>query len=51
MASLGKTGQYQDSPQFTRLGTARDRVYELYWSVSIKTALNGVYLEGEDAES
>jgi hypothetical protein len=48
---LGRTGVYETSPQFTRLGMARDRVYELYWSENMKTALNAVYLEAEGAES
>lgn len=48
---LGRTGEYNVSPQFTQLGTARDRIYELHWSAAIKTALNAVYLEAEDAET
>lgn len=50
--SMGKTGEYQSSPQFNQLGMARDRVYELFWSEDMKTALNGVYLDDlEDAET
>ncbi len=48
--SLGKTGEYFVSPQFTRLGMARDRVYELSWAENMKTALNGIYIEVEEAE-
>lgn len=50
-APLGKTGEYDVSPQFTRLGLARDRVYELMWSENMQTALNGVYLEVEESET
>lgn len=46
--SMGKTGEYQTSPQFNQLGMARDRVYELYWSEDCKTALNGVYVDDLD---
>lgn len=48
--SLGVSGEYNVCPQFTQLGTARDRTYELWWSADVKTALNGAYLEGEEAE-
>lgn len=46
--SMGKTGEYQSSPNFNGLGMARDRVYELFWSVDAKTALNGIYLDDLD---
>lgn len=49
--SMGSTGQYDKSPQFTNLGMARDRVYELMWSLNAKTALNGLYIEVEPSES
>lgn len=42
---LGDTGYYKTSIQFTRLGLARDRVYDVSWSAPVKTALQGVYLE------
>lgn len=51
MAPLGKLGQYGTSPQFQRLGMARDRVYELFWTANMKTALNGVYIDVEKADS
>jgi hypothetical protein len=51
MKSFGKIGQYEISPQYTRLGQARDRVYEVFWTENIMTALNGLYLEAEQAES
>lgn len=43
--SLGKTGKYATSIQWTRLGMARDRVFELFWSNPTKTALNGASVE------
>lgn len=49
--SFGQTGHYDQSPQFTQLGMARDRVYELFWAEKMKTALNGVYIEPEESES
>lgn len=50
--SLGQTGEYLESPQYTRLGMARDRVYELYWAENMKTALNGVYIDdSEESET
>jgi hypothetical protein len=42
--SMGAAGEYLTSIQFQRLGMARDRVYELSWSVPYKTALNGAWL-------
>ncbi len=32
-------------PQWNRTGYARDRVFELFWSAAIKTALNGAFVE------
>jgi hypothetical protein len=49
--SMGNIGEYLTSPQFTRLGMARDRVYELSWSEPIKTALNAAYILTEEAQS
>lgn len=49
--SLGKAGEYQTSPQFNNLGLARDRVYELFWSADMKTALNGLYVDVEESDS
>lgn len=48
--SLGAVGQYLVQPQWNRLGYARDRVFELFWSCPTKTALNGAYLHGIAAE-
>lgn len=47
--SLGAGGQYNTSIQFRRLGLARDRVFELSWSMAAKTALNGAFVEFEKA--
>lgn len=43
--SLGQGGQYLTQPKWSRLGMARDRVFELSWSVAAKTALNGAYID------
>lgn len=43
--SLGRTGQYLTSIQWNRLGMARDRVFELSWSVNAKTALQGAWID------
>lgn len=45
MSSLGKTGETLTSIQFQRLGMARHRVFELSWSASVKTALNGAFVQ------
>lgn len=45
LMSLGSAGQYDTSIQWWQLGMARDRVFELSWSVPTKTALNGAWLE------
>jgi hypothetical protein len=41
---LGSAGEYFTSVQFQRLGMARDRVFELFWSMNAKTALNGAFV-------
>ena len=43
--SLGALGKYLTTIQWRRLGRARDRVFELSWSVPTKTALNGAWVE------
>lgn len=50
-STFGRIGQYDISPQYQRLGMARDRVYEVFWAEDLKTALNGLYLEAEQSES
>jgi hypothetical protein len=44
MQSLGATGQYATSIKWNRLGIARDRIYELAWSINAKTSLQGAWL-------
>lgn len=43
--SFGQTGQYNKQPQWRRLGNARDRVFEVFWSGPKPTALNGAYVD------
>jgi uncharacterized protein YegP (UPF0339 family) len=50
-APMGNVGQYLTTPQFNQLGMTRDRVYELFWSANMKTALLGAYLDAEEADS
>lgn len=42
---LGAQGQTYTYPQWTQLGTARDRVYELLWTSTGQVALNGAYAD------
>lgn len=51
MQSMGATGQVFCSPQWRRLGTARDRVFELSWSAPVKTSLNGAWVNYTGAET
>lgn len=48
---FGQTDQYYRSLLVRRMGMARDRVFELYWSFANKTALNGAWIEIEQAET
>lgn len=48
---LGATGDYYHSVQFNRLGYARDRVFELFWSAALKTALNGAFIDAKVGKS
>ena len=43
--SMGRTGNYIKQPTWYRLGQARDRVFELYWSTPAMAALNGAYID------
>jgi hypothetical protein len=45
MRSMGATGEYYVSPQWRRLGFARDRVFEISWSEPLRTSLNGAFIE------
>lgn len=49
--TLGAAGEYYRQVQFQRLGMARDRVFELSWSVPTKTALNGAFVDAVMAET
>lgn len=46
--SMGLTGENDVWPKWTRLGMARDRVFELSWAVDAPTKLNGAYLSSRD---
>ena len=43
--SLGAAGQYLTSIKWSRLGMARDRIFELSWSAPMKTTLNGAFVD------
>ena len=45
MQSSGATGQYYTSPSWRRLGMARDRVFELFWSEPVPCALQGAWID------
>lgn len=49
--SMGGPGQYIVSPQWNRLGYARDRVYRLSWSANSDTALQGCWVQVDTAIS
>lgn len=49
--SMGATGEYLTTMQFTRLGYARDRVFEIYWDAPVDTAIQGAFLLLEKADS
>lgn len=51
MQSLGSAGQYKTSMQWNRLGYARDRVFELSWSVAANVSLNGAFIETKPSKS
>lgn len=43
--TLGRIGQFNTNVLVTRLGNARDRVFELSWSVAAQSALQGAWIE------
>lgn len=43
--TLGRTGQYLAQPKWNRLGSARDRAFEVYGTVPGKLAINGAFLD------
>lgn len=46
LQSAGKLGQYGTRPEWTGLGQAMDRVYEVAWSFNGLAALNGAWVDG-----
>ena len=48
-SSLGARGEYLKDCRFLRLGQARSRVFELSWSADCPTALNGAYIQIQQA--
>lgn len=44
---IGARGKYLTSVMWQRLGYARDRVFRLTWSVPVKTALQGAFIEAD----
>lgn len=48
-SSLGVRGDYLKDCRFLRLGYARSRVFELSWTADCPTALNGAYLQIQQA--
>jgi hypothetical protein len=51
LQSIGDVGEYLTSLQWQRLGYARDRVWELSWSVPMSTALLGAWVDATVASS
>lgn len=49
--SFGKTGEYLTQVSYWRLGMARDRVFEVSWSLPVRTALNGAWVETKKART
>lgn len=45
LQSIGSAGQYLTSPQWQRLGMARDRIFELSWDVNASVAINGAWVQ------
>jgi hypothetical protein len=49
--SIGEAGEYRTSLQWQRLSYSRDRVFELSWSVPMRTALQGCWVDVTPAQS
>jgi hypothetical protein len=43
--NIGDRGAYITSLQWQRLGYARDRVFRISWSVPLRTALQGAFID------
>lgn len=48
---IGEAGEYRTSLQWQRLAYARDRVFEISWSVPMRTALQGAWIDVTPAQS
>jgi hypothetical protein len=48
---MGEAGEYRTSLQWQRLAYARDRVFEVSWSVACRTALQGCWIDVTPAGS
>jgi hypothetical protein len=44
LQSIGSTGQYLTSPQWQRLGMARDRIFKLSWDANAPVAIAGAWI-------
>jgi hypothetical protein len=49
--SLGRTGEFFKIAQWRRLGLARDRVFELSWTLDALTGLNGAFVDITQAQT
>jgi hypothetical protein len=49
--AIGQAGEYLTSLQWQRLAYARDRVFELSWSVPMHTTLQGAWIDVTPAQS
>jgi hypothetical protein len=48
---IGEAGEYLTSLQWQRLSYSRDRIFELSWSVPMRTALQGAWVDVTPAQS
>ena len=48
---IGEAGEYRTSLQWQRLAYARDRCFEISWSVPMKTSLQGCFVDVTPAQS
>jgi hypothetical protein len=50
-APVGSGGQYDTYTTFWQLGSARDRVFELFWDFPYKTSLTGAWIDAVPAKT
>lgn len=50
-ASLGATGDYSNWANWSQLGMAADRVFEIFWSGNFETALQGAFIDAEATDA